>query len=131
MSTVVLASSSTANAYAVLGAPRLKISTQIATALTVRIPLNPTIDDLPHIVVGSKRYVLEEQLARRKGRGRSSWIRDHGDFLVEVIQGRAGPSFWSCRRCDSKGSPRIFGAAATTAAMEHLVRYVILSFLLI
>ncbi|KAF6804257.1 hypothetical protein CMUS01_14893 [Colletotrichum musicola] len=122
MSTIAVASSSTANAYAILGSPRQRISTQIEMALAAVIPLNPTINDLPPIVVSGKRYVLEPQLARRKGRGRSSWIRDHGDFLVEVIQGRAAASYWSCRRCDSRGSPRIFGAAATTAAQEHLSR---------
>ncbi|KAF6831567.1 transposase-like protein [Colletotrichum musicola] len=110
-----VASSSTANAYAILGSPRQRISTQIEMALAAVIPLNPTINDLPPIVVSGRRYVLEPQLARQKGRGRSSWIRDHGDFLVEVIQGRAAASYWSCRRCDSRGSPRIFSAAATTA----------------
>ncbi|KAF6790001.1 hypothetical protein CSOJ01_14675 [Colletotrichum sojae] len=122
MSTIAVASSSTANAYAILGSPRQRISTQIEMALAAVIPLNPTINDLAPIVVSGKRYVLEPQLARRKGRGRSSWIRDHGDFLVEVIQGQAAASYWSCRRCDSRGSPRIFGAAATTAAQEHLSR---------
>ncbi|KAF6823319.1 transposase-like protein, partial [Colletotrichum plurivorum] len=108
------ASASHANAYEILGTPRLRISTQIAQALLVTPPLNPTIDDLPHIVVGSREFVLETQLSRRRGPGRSSWIRDHGEFLVEVTQSRAGASFWSCRRCDAKGSPRLFGAAATS-----------------
>ncbi|KAK2729746.1 hypothetical protein CKAH01_02720 [Colletotrichum kahawae] len=96
MSTAATASSSAANAYAVLGAPRARISTQVAAAFTAGVPPNPTIDDLPRIVVGNRRYVVEEQLSRRRGRGRSSWIRHHGHFLVEVIQGRAGASFWSC-----------------------------------
>ncbi|KAF5482734.1 putative AC transposase [Colletotrichum fructicola] len=117
------ASASHANAYEMLGTPRLRISTQIAQALLVTPPLNSTIDDLPHIVVGSREFVLETQLSRRRGRGRSSWIRDHGEFLVEVIQSRAGASFWSCRRCDAKGSPRLFGAAATSAPQEHLLRH--------
>ncbi|KAF6802585.1 hypothetical protein CSOJ01_11500 [Colletotrichum sojae] len=129
MSIAATASSSTDNAYALLTATRLRISTQIATALLIAIPLNPTIDDLPTIVVGSKRYVLEAQLSHKRGRGRSSWIRDHGDFLVEVIQGRAAGSYWSCRRCDAKGQPRVFGAAATSASQEHLLRYVNLSLL--
>ncbi|KAF6792073.1 hypothetical protein CMUS01_16187, partial [Colletotrichum musicola] len=94
----------------------------IATALLIAIPLNPTIDDLPTIVVGSKRYVLEEQLSHKRGRGRSSWIRDHGDFLVEVNQGQAAGSYWSCRRCDAKGQPRVFGAATTSTSQEHLLR---------
>ncbi|KAK2765848.1 transposase-like protein [Colletotrichum kahawae] len=98
-------------------------------ALSAVTPLNPTINDLPPNVISSKRYVLESQLARRKGRGRSSWIRDHSDFLVEVIQDRAAASYWNCQRCDLRGSPRVFGAAATTAAQEHLSGYVILSFL--
>ncbi|KAK2769574.1 hypothetical protein CKAH01_15110 [Colletotrichum kahawae] len=122
MSTAATASSSTGNAYALLNATRLRISTQIATALLIAIPPNPTIDDLLTIVVGSKRYVLEAQLSHKRGRGRSSWIRDHGDFLVEVIQGRAAGSYWSCRRCDAKGQPRVFGAAATSASQEHLLR---------
>ncbi|KAF6782266.1 transposase-like protein [Colletotrichum musicola] len=129
MSSIAVASYSTATAYANLGSPRRRIFTQIEMALAAVIPLNPTINDLPLIVVSGKRYVLEPQLARQKGRGRSSWIRDHGDFFVEVIQGRAAASYWSCRRCDSRGSPRIFSAAATTATQEHLSRYMILSFL--
>ncbi|KAF9871170.1 transposase-like protein [Colletotrichum karsti] len=116
------ATTAAANAYEILGAPRLRISTQIAEALITDPPLNPTINDLYPIVVGSRKFVLEEQLSRRRGRGRSSWIREHGEFLVEIIQGRAGTSFWSCRRCDAKGSPRLFGAAATSAPQEHLLR---------
>ncbi|KXH27463.1 hypothetical protein CSAL01_13597 [Colletotrichum salicis] len=119
MSTSATAST---NAYALMGAPRLCVSTQIANALLVAITPAFTIDDLPQIVVGLKRYVLETQLSRRRGRGRSSWIRDHGDFLVEVIQGRSGTSFWSYRRCDAKGAPRVFGAVTTSAAQEHLLR---------
>ncbi|CAI0650910.1 unnamed protein product [Colletotrichum noveboracense] len=117
------ASASHANAYEILGTPRLRISTQIAQALLVTPPLNPTIDDLPHIVVGSQKFVLETQLSRRRGRGRSSWIRDHGEFLVEVIQSRAGTSFWSYQQYDAKGSPRLFSAAATSAPQEHLLRH--------
>ncbi|KAK2758418.1 hypothetical protein CKAH01_16859 [Colletotrichum kahawae] len=124
MSTAATASSSTGNAYALLNATRLRISTQIATALLIAIPPNPTIDDLLTIVVGSKRYVLEAQLSYKRGRGRSSWIRDYSDFLVEVIQGRVAGSYWSCRRCDAKGQPRVFGAAATSASQEHLLRYI-------
>ncbi|KAE9569396.1 hypothetical protein CGMCC3_g14439 [Colletotrichum fructicola] len=45
------ASASHANAYEMLGTPRLRISTQIAQALLVTPPLNSTIDDLPHIVL--------------------------------------------------------------------------------
>lgn len=128
MSTAATAASAChANAYEILGTPRLRISTQIAQALLVTPPLNPTIDDLLHIVVGSREFVLETQLSRRRGRGRSSWIRNHGEFLVEVTQSRAGASFWSCRRCDAKGSPRLFGAAATSTPQEHLLRYVSVS----
>ncbi|KAF6815616.1 transposase-like protein [Colletotrichum musicola] len=57
MSTVATtASASYANAYEILGIPRFRISTQIAQALLVTPPLNPTIDDLPHVVVGSQDY---------------------------------------------------------------------------
>ncbi|KAF5482814.1 putative AC transposase [Colletotrichum siamense] len=55
MSAAATASSSTANAYAILGAPRLQISSQIANALAAAIPPNPTINDLTQIVVGNKR----------------------------------------------------------------------------
>ncbi|KAK2774075.1 hypothetical protein CKAH01_13298 [Colletotrichum kahawae] len=55
MSTAATTSSSAANAYAVLGAPRARISTQVAAAFTAGVPPNPTIDDLPRIVVGNRR----------------------------------------------------------------------------
>ncbi|KAK2767248.1 transposase-like protein [Colletotrichum kahawae] len=56
MSTAATASSSAANAYAVLGAPRARISTQVAAAFTAGVPPNPTIDDLPRIVVGNRSH---------------------------------------------------------------------------
>ncbi|KAF6833450.1 hypothetical protein CPLU01_05488 [Colletotrichum plurivorum] len=49
------------HAYAILGSPRQRISTQIEMALAAVIPLNPTINDLPPIVVSGKRKWVEDE----------------------------------------------------------------------
>ncbi|KAK1974214.1 hypothetical protein LZ30DRAFT_422975 [Colletotrichum cereale] len=101
-----------------------RVTTQVANSLSVVLPSNPSISDLPTITWHNKRYVVEEQLARKGGRGRKTWIKDHGVFLVEL--GAEGPiaAYWCCQRCDSNGKPEFFSAAASSSAADHLRRYV-------
>ncbi|KAF6805785.1 transposase-like protein [Colletotrichum plurivorum] len=61
-----------------------RVAPQVASSLAILLPPNTSISDLPLITWRNKRYVLEEQLSRKRGRGRSSWIKNHGVFLVEV-----------------------------------------------
>lgn len=103
MSTAATASSSTANAWAILGAPRARISTQIAAALTTTIPPNPTINNLPRIVVGTRRYVVEEHLSRRRGRSQSSWICHHSEFSSKLFKARLAPPSGVAGNATQKG----------------------------
>ncbi|KAK1973168.1 hypothetical protein LZ30DRAFT_611626 [Colletotrichum cereale] len=97
------------------------ISAQVATSLAATLPTNPLFGDLPTIHYRNKRYVLECQLSRKRSRGRTSWVRHHGVFLVEVLAGdQLGSPFWCCTRCDNEGRPEFFGAIATSSAAEHL-----------
>ncbi|KAK1974113.1 hypothetical protein LZ30DRAFT_741448, partial [Colletotrichum cereale] len=99
-----------------------RVTTQVANSLSVALPSNPSIFDLPTITWHNKRYVVEEQLARKGGRGRKTWIKDYGVFLVEL--GAEGPTaaYWCCQRCDSNGKPEFFSAAASSSAADHLRR---------
>ncbi|KZL65794.1 transposase-like protein [Colletotrichum incanum] len=110
------------NAFLQLSQP-VRISTQVASSLAATLPTNPSFRDLPIIRYHNKRYILESQLSRKRSRGRSSWVRHHGVFLVEVLAtDQPGNSFWCCTRCDDKGRPEFFGAIATSSAAEHLRR---------
>ncbi|KAF6805663.1 transposase-like protein [Colletotrichum musicola] len=61
-----------------------RVDPQVTASLAATLPSNTSIYNLPLITWGSKTYVVEEQLSRKRSRGRSSWIKDHGVFLVEV-----------------------------------------------
>ncbi|OBS15407.1 hypothetical protein FPOA_13745 [Fusarium poae] len=85
------------------------------------LPDHPTVADLPRAVWGNKRYVLEESLSRKGSKGRKSWIKRHGLFLVEIDTDDSPLSpYWACRLCDAKGQPEFFAAAATNSAADHL-----------
>ncbi|KAG8673970.1 hypothetical protein FPOAC1_007289 [Fusarium poae] len=48
------------------------------------LPPNPTIENLSKITWKNRRFVQEDLLARKGAKGRKSWIRSHGTFLVEL-----------------------------------------------
>ncbi|KAF6782650.1 transposase-like protein [Colletotrichum musicola] len=100
----------------------LQVATQVAESLRTTLPSNPSISDLPTVVWYNKRYVVEEQMARKGGRGRKSWIKDHGFFLVELSSTGPANTYWCCRRCDDKGRPEFYSAAASSSAADHLRR---------
>lgn len=100
--------------------PRRSIEEQLGGALETVLPVGTQITDLPNATWNRRRLVLEKQLHRKKTR--SSWIQNHGIFLVELdCDGKElKAALWSCRRCDEAGSPELFGAKATSASISHL-----------
>uniref|UniRef100_A0A0D2YHT6 Uncharacterized protein n=1 Tax=Fusarium oxysporum (strain Fo5176) TaxID=660025 RepID=A0A0D2YHT6_FUSOF len=88
------------------------------------LPDHPTVADLPQEVWRNKRYVLEESLFRKGSKGRKSWIKRHGLFLVEIDTNDSPLSpYWACHLCDAKSQPEFFAAAATSSAADHLRKY--------
>ncbi|KAK1973883.1 hypothetical protein LZ30DRAFT_641246, partial [Colletotrichum cereale] len=84
-------------------------------------PTNPLFGNLPTIHYCNKRYVLECQLSRKRSRGRTSWVRHYGVFLVEVLAGdQLSSPFWCYTYCDNKGCPKFFRAITTSSTVEHL-----------
>ena len=67
------------------------------------------------------RYVREDALASKNKRPRSSAISQHGIFVTQIdAEYRSLGSFWVCRLCDLKGSPKLFKVEATTGPKKHL-----------
>ena len=60
------------------------VAKQLEEAAVVALPANPTVEDLPKIVWKNRRFVHEDSLARKGAKGRKSWIRSHGIFLIEL-----------------------------------------------
>jgi hypothetical protein len=60
------------------------VAKQLEEAAVGALPPNPTIENLPKITWKNRRFVLEDLLARKGAKGRKSWIRSHGTFLVEL-----------------------------------------------
>ncbi|OAQ60817.1 hypothetical protein VFPBJ_11527 [Purpureocillium lilacinum] len=60
------------------------VAKQLEEAASAVLPANPTIQDLPKIACKNRRFVQEDLLARKGAKGRKSWIRFHGTFLVEL-----------------------------------------------
>lgn len=64
-------------------------------------------------------------LSRKGSKGRKSWIKLYGLFVVE-LDANDSPlnASWVCRLCDAKGQAVFFAASATTSAADHLRKYV-------
>uniref|UniRef100_A0A0D2YHR9 Uncharacterized protein n=1 Tax=Fusarium oxysporum (strain Fo5176) TaxID=660025 RepID=A0A0D2YHR9_FUSOF len=60
------------------------VAKQLEEAAVGALPPNPTIENLPKITWKNRRFVQEDLLARKGAKGRKSWIRSHGTFLVEL-----------------------------------------------
>uniref|UniRef100_A0A0D2XRV7 HAT C-terminal dimerisation domain-containing protein n=1 Tax=Fusarium oxysporum (strain Fo5176) TaxID=660025 RepID=A0A0D2XRV7_FUSOF len=108
------------SAFSFLRPPR-NLASQFELTTQSALPDHPTVADLPRAVWRNKRYVLEESLSRKGSKGRKSWIKRHGFFLVEIDTNDSPLSpYWACRLCDAKGQPEFFAAAATSSAADHL-----------
>ncbi|KAF5268120.1 hypothetical protein FOXYS1_993, partial [Fusarium oxysporum] len=108
------------SAFALLRPPR-NLASQFELTTHTALPDHPTVADLPRAIWRNKRYVLEESLSRKGSKGRKSWIKRHGLFLIEIDTNDSPLSpYWACRLCDAKGQPEFFAAAATSSAADHL-----------
>ncbi|TQW01624.1 hypothetical protein IF2G_10859 [Cordyceps javanica] len=97
------------------------LSSQFESGSVATVPDNATIGDLPLAVWRNRRYVLEESLSRKGSKGRKSWIKLHGLFVVELdANDKPLNAHWVCRLCDIKGQAVFFAASATTSAADHL-----------
>jgi hypothetical protein len=88
------------------------------------------VTDLPRVFVGARSFVREEWVHKKGQRGRTTWIKDHGVFMREILpDGTHEGKFWFCGVCDSRGKVEYFSMSATSAAGNHLKEYVILLYL--
>ncbi|RYC78609.1 hypothetical protein BFJ63_vAg18517 [Fusarium oxysporum f. sp. narcissi] len=100
------------------------VAKQLEEAAVVVLPPNLTIEDLPKITWKNRRFVQEDPLARKGAKGRKSWIRSHGTFLVELnYQDQPIGHVWCCNRCDMKGAAEFFSVQATSSAADHLRKH--------
>jgi hypothetical protein len=105
------------------------VAKQLEKAVVAALPPNPTIEDLPKIIWKNRRFVQEDSLARKSAKGRKSWIRSHGTFLVELnYQDQPIGHVWCCNRCDMKGAAEFFSVQATSSAADHLRKHVLVPF---
>ncbi|RKK62642.1 hypothetical protein BFJ69_g17003 [Fusarium oxysporum] len=97
------------------------VAKQLQETAVVALPANPTIEDVPKIVWENRRFVHEDSLAQKGAKGRKSWIRSHGTFLIELNHhDQAIGHVWCCSQCDSKGAAEFFSVQATSSAADHL-----------
>ncbi|KNB18731.1 hypothetical protein FOXG_22350 [Fusarium oxysporum f. sp. lycopersici 4287] len=84
------------SAFALLRSPR-NLAIQFELATQTPSPDHPTVADLPQAVWRNKRYVLDEPLSRKGSKGRKSWIKRHGFFVVEIDTNNSPLSpYWAC-----------------------------------
>lgn len=99
----------------------LNIARQLDEASNIALPNNPDIEDLPVLVWNHRRFIEEYHIARKGRKGRTSWIRRYGKFLVELNnQNEDQGAVWCCGPCDEKNRPEFFNAVATSSATQHL-----------
>ena len=76
---------------------------------------------LPRVTLKGRTFVLEDWVHRKSQRGRKTWIKAHGIFLVEIMtDGTLESQYWICNICDGRGTPELFAATATSSASNHL-----------
>lgn len=108
------------SAFTRLSQPRT-IAKQLEDVAVDSLASNVTFDTLPKIKWENRRFVQEAWLARKGAKGRKSWIRSYGLFLVELnAQDQPIGHVWSCNRCDAKARPQFFSVQATSSAADHL-----------
>ncbi|KAG7000867.1 putative AC transposase [Fusarium oxysporum f. sp. conglutinans] len=97
------------------------VAKELEEAAVGALPPNPTIENLPKITWKNRRFVQEDLLARKGAKGRKSWIRSHGTFLVELnYQDLPIGHVWCCNRCNMRGAAEFFSVQATSSAADHL-----------
>jgi len=67
----------------------------------------------PKLALHGKEYILEDWL--HKKRSRTSWIAEHGWFLLQVNNNKKEGRSWACRICS-----QLFNGAATSSPALHL-----------
>jgi hypothetical protein len=109
-----------ASAFSRLQRPKC-VGKQLQEASLVNLADLPTIHDLPKIIWRQRRFVLQDWIAKKHHRSRTSWIKDYGYFLLELsAQDTERAPVWCCRLCDDRGVPEFFVCKSTTSAADHL-----------
>ncbi|KAK5989279.1 Putative AC9 transposase-like protein [Cladobotryum mycophilum] len=78
---------------------------------------------LDHVVKAKwhgRTFILEDIVAKLGNRGRSSFIKDHGIFVREILLTGKGDAFWVCKYCDEAGCSKPFPVNATSSPSRHL-----------
>jgi len=81
-------------------------------------PIPTNIKEMTNIGLGRRQFVPEKRLYRK--RAHTSWIREHGEWVIEVGDDGVTPigTFWVCK---AKQSCQLYFAAdVTTSASDHL-----------
>ncbi|KAH7110476.1 hypothetical protein EDB81DRAFT_371509 [Dactylonectria macrodidyma] len=126
-------STPTPSAFALLrrqAQARKTVAQQLDELSIEAIPAADDVQSLPRLNVKGRLYILEDWAHKKGGRLRTTWIKDHGVFLLEVNpDGTTNLAQWLCRACDKMGSPVLFQHQASTSAIAHLSEYISLLYL--
>jgi hypothetical protein len=112
--------SSAPNAFAQIRSTPSSFIKQVNDALASDIHGFVSASELPQISWRGKRYVLEQHLHRNKSKGRRSWIKDHGFFLLELVGDETKAAYWACQACSLRNNPQFYNVQSTAAPLEHL-----------
>ncbi len=115
------------SAFALLQQPArplrpLPLTTQIRDALAAPSNLDNAVEDLRKMYWPPDRsFVLESLLHREKSRGRRSWIKAYGWFLIELTADNTEKdTLWACDICGGSSKAVFYKAQSTSNAIDHL-----------
>lgn len=120
--------------------PPPSISSQFASASPESLV---TVNGLGEVAVATwrgRRFVLESTISSKRARGRTSWIRNEGIFVRELLPPNnttgtpltvqlimathsftSAEVYWVCRHCDRRGTlERLYNGKATSSPSDHL-----------
>ncbi|EWY79713.1 hypothetical protein FOYG_17110 [Fusarium oxysporum NRRL 32931] len=110
------------SAFALLRSPR-NLASQFELATQTALPEPPYRCRSSTSSMEEQTICFGRVFVRKGSKGRKSWIKRHGFFLVEIDTNDSPLSpYWACHLCDAKGQPEFFAAAATSSAADHLRR---------